>query len=168
MHIGGIPSGSVIETSSLSGNELVERTTSEKAAALRNSAHITELQKQDSFIRKHAESRSLATGAPAIYQTILGPDGNRYVVSGSVDLHVSATSGDPRKTLRDAGYVRRVVENGPILSPEDRAVAVEARRLEWEAQRELAKAETVRQGLYAADGRLYNGASGSGGFILTG
>lgn len=168
MHIGGIPSGSVVDPSVQPAYERDERPAQEAGLEFRDSARIAELQRQDSFIRKYAGSRSLATGAPATYQTILGPDGNRYVVSGSVDLQVTPTPGDPGATLREAGTIRRIVEVGPILSPADRTAAVEARRLEWEARRELANAETARRGLYTPAGRLIDTAFGGGSLILTG
>jgi len=136
-------------------------------AELRDSARLTELQRQDAYIRRYAGARVLATGSPATYQTVLGPDGKRYVVSGSVDLQVSRTSGDPRAVQREAAYVRRIVETGPLLSSADRTIAMEARLLEREAQRELADAESASRGLYTAAGRLAEPPSDNPDVMLT-
>ncbi len=133
----------------------------------RDATRLADLQRQDAYIRRYAGARALATGSSATYQTVIGPDGKRYVVSGSVDLEVSRTSGDPRAVRREAAYVRRIVEAGPLLSPADRAVALEARLIEREAERELADAEHANRGLYTAAGRLVGPSSGSTGFMLT-
>lgn len=134
---------------------------------IRDAARLANLQRQDAYIRRYAGARALATGSSATYQTVLGPDGKRYVVSGAVDLEVSRTSGDPRAVQREAAYVRRIVETGPLLSSSDRAVALEARLIEREAERELADAEPPNRGLYTAAGRLAEPPSGNTGFMLT-
>lgn len=132
-----------------------------------DTSRLAELQRQDAYIRRYAGARALATGSSATYQTVLGPDGKRYVVSGSVDLEVSRTSGDPRAVQREAAYVRRIVETGPLLSPSDRAVSLEARLIEREAERELADAESANRGLYTAAGHLVEPPFGNTGFMLT-
>ncbi|MBP7635024.1 hypothetical protein KBA41_12715 [Candidatus Ozemobacteraceae bacterium] len=137
------------------------------ATEIRDAAHLADLQRQDAYIRRYAGARALATGSSATYQTVLGPDGKRYVVSGSVDLEVSRTSGDPRAVQREAAYVRRIVEAGPLLSPADRAIALEARLIEREAERELTDAEPSYRGLYTAAGRLVEPSSGNTAFMLT-
>lgn len=137
------------------------------AMEIRDAARLADLQRQDTYIRRYAGARALATGSSATYQTVLGPDGKRYVVSGSVDLQVSGTSGDPRAVQREAAYVRRIVETGPLLSSADRAIAIEARLIEREAERELADAETANRGLYTAAGCLVEPQSDISGVILT-
>ena len=134
---------------------------------IRDAARLADLQRQDTYIRRYAGARALATGSSATYQTVLGPDGKRYVVSGSVDLQVSGTSGDPRAVQREAAYVRRIVETGPLLSPTDRAVALEARLIEREAERELADAAPPSRGMYTADGRLAEPPADNPGVMLT-
>ncbi|HNW34532.1 MAG TPA: putative metalloprotease CJM1_0395 family protein [Candidatus Ozemobacteraceae bacterium] len=167
MEIGGTPSGSVLETFIQPVAEKAERPRPESATELRDSARIAELQRQDTFIRRYAESRALAVGTPATYQLVLGPDGKRYAVSGSVDLRAYQTPGDPQATVREARYIQRIAQSGPSLSPADRSAAVEARRLEWEAQRELLNAETSRRGIYTSRGRLMDAAAATDGIMLT-
>ncbi|HEY9070767.1 MAG TPA: putative metalloprotease CJM1_0395 family protein [Candidatus Ozemobacteraceae bacterium] len=134
---------------------------------LREDIRLAELQRQDAFIRRYAEARALAAGSSATYRYVQGPDGKRYVESGSVSLNAYEIPGDPSATIREARNIRRIAERGPSLSPADRSAAVEARRLEWEAQRDLLAADSVRRGLYTPQGRRLETASPSGGFLLT-
>jgi len=167
MEIGGTPSGSILETIVQPASERDEQPKSGSVAELKDSARVAELQRQDTYIRRYAESRALAVGNPATYQLVMGPDGKRYAVSGTVDLQAYQTPGDPQSTVREARYIRRIAESGPSLSPADRTAAVEARRIEWEAQRELLNAETARRGLYTPRGRLMDTPAANGSIMLT-
>ncbi|HOY65820.1 MAG TPA: putative metalloprotease CJM1_0395 family protein [Candidatus Ozemobacteraceae bacterium] len=140
---------------------------SASAAELRDDIRLAELQRQDAFVRRYAESRALAAGSSATYRYVQGPDGKRYVESGSVSLNAYEIPGDPAATLREARNIRRIAEHGPSLSPADRSASVEARRIEWEARRDLLLADAARRGLYSPQGRRLETASPTGGFLLT-
>jgi hypothetical protein len=92
---------------------------------------------------------ALGAGA-ATYTYLLGPDGTRYAVGGSVAVDLREVPGDPQATVEKAKAAIRAAYAVGQPSAADLRVAAEAYALEAKAQREL---EEGRAGSLAEGGR---------------
>lgn len=146
---GGPPEKSVqdSQSSGQSGSGADQELTEEEAKA------VYELEQRDAEVRRHeaahkAAAGQFATGGPTFsYQT--GPDGKQYAVGGEVKIDTSKISGNPEATIRKAQTIARAALAPAEPSSQDRKVAAEARKMEREAQQELAR---QRQEKYAQAG----------------
>lgn len=113
---------------------------------------VEELKRRDAEVKAHEQAHLAAAGNLAQgsvnfdYET--GPDGNRYAVGGDVSIDTSEVAGDPRATLLKAQRIRRAASAPVDPSPQDRAVAAEAARMEANARLELSEQSRAKQQQY--------------------
>lgn len=104
---------------------------------------LAELKRTDREVRRHEQAHKAAAGPYAqggpVYRYMTGPDGRQYAVGGEVRLDTSEVKGNPEATIRKAQTIRRAALAPRDPSSKDRRVAAEARQMETEARRELAK-----------------------------
>lgn len=111
---------------------------------------VAELQARDREVRAHEAAHVAAGGglaSAANFTYTIGPDGRRYAVAGDVQIDTS-TTGSPQEDIARAAAIRRAALAPAQPSGQDRAVAMEAARMEIEARAALAaereaKAEEV-------------------------
>ena len=113
---------------------------------------IQELKKIDREVRRHEQAHRAAAGGLAVsgpqFQFVTGPDGKRYAVAGEVKIDTSSIPNDPEATIRKARQIRKAALAPQNPSSQDRRVAAEASRLEFEARMELAKKKQKGTTLY--------------------
>jgi hypothetical protein len=102
---------------------------------------VRELKEQDAKVRRHEQAHVMAGGryikSRAQFQFELGPDGKLYAVSGEVQIDTSKVPDDPEATIQKAQTVRRAALAPSDPSSQDRSVASEANRMEFEARMEI-------------------------------
>jgi len=102
---------------------------------------VEELKARDQQVRAH-EAAHLAAGAGiakggAQFTTQRGPDGNMYAIGGEVPIDAGAVPGDPRATLAKAQQISAAALAPADPSPQDRAVAAQARQMAAQASAEM-------------------------------
>jgi hypothetical protein len=101
----------------------------------------------DAEVRAHEATHLAALGAVAgggaSFDYLIGPDGTRYAVGGSVHVSLSPVPGDPEATIRRAKAIIQAAYAVGMPSAADMQTAAEAYQMEMEAQRELAKKQEV-------------------------
>ena len=102
---------------------------------------VAELKARDQQVRAH-EAAHLAAGAGiakggAQFTTQRGPDGNMYAIGGEVPIDAGAVPGDPRATLAKAQQISAAALAPADPSPQDRAVAAQARQMAAQASAEM-------------------------------
>jgi hypothetical protein len=112
------------------------------AANARRSAEA-ELRGADTQVKAH-EATHLAVAGPyarggAEYSYVLGPNGERYAVGGSVRVDLEPVPGDPEATLRKAQAIMRAAVSPGAPSAADMRIAAEAYRMAAQAQREISE-----------------------------
>ncbi len=99
------------------------------------------LEQVDAEVRAHEATHLAALGAAAgggaSYSYVIGPDGERYAVGGSVPAAAHSIPGDPEAAIRKAKALIQAAFAVALPSSADMRVAAEAYRMEIEAQREL-------------------------------
>jgi hypothetical protein len=99
----------------------------------------------DGAVRAHEAAHVAALGTAgaegASFSYMIGPDGTRYAVGGSVRVMASPVPGDPEATIRRAKALIAAAYAVISPSPADMRVAEEAYRMEMEAKNELARQE---------------------------
>jgi hypothetical protein len=99
------------------------------------------LENVDAEVRAHEAAHLAALGAVAgggaSFSFVIGPDGERYAVGGSVPAAVSPVPGDPEATIRRAKALIQAAYAVAMPSSADMRVAAEAYRMEVQAQKEL-------------------------------
>ena len=101
---------------------------------------VEELKKTDQKVRAHEQAhKSVAGGyAGAIqYETVTGPDGRQYAVSGEVQIDTSPIPDNPQATIQKMDIVIRAALAPADPSPQDFAVARTAQQVRAQAQKEL-------------------------------
>ena len=101
---------------------------------------VEDLKAQDREVRAHEQAHKTVGGpyAGAVsYETTTGPDGRDYAVSGEVQIDVSPITDNPEATVRKMEIVERAALAPAEPSPQDRAVAAQARTTKIQAQAEL-------------------------------
>jgi hypothetical protein len=88
----------------------------------------------------------LAGGGPS-FDYLIGPNGERYAVGGSVRVNLNPVPGDPEATIRRAKVIIQAAYAVGMPSAADVRVAAEAYEMEMEAKRELAKKAEGSAGL---------------------
>jgi hypothetical protein len=97
----------------------------------------------DGAVRAHEAAHVAALGTAgaggASFSYLVGPDGTRYAVGGSVRVTASPVPGDPEATIRRAKAL--ILASYAVISPSsaDMRVAAEAYQMEMQAKRELAR-----------------------------
>ena len=100
---------------------------------------VRDLKARDREVRAHEQAHKTAGGPYAsapTYETVRGPDGRQYAVSGEVKID-SSPENDPEDTIRKMEVVIRAALAPAQPSPQDRQVAQQARQTLIEARAEL-------------------------------
>jgi hypothetical protein len=90
---------------------------------------VRKLQQRDREVRAHEQAHKAAGGPLAghpTYETVRGPDGRSYAVSGEVKIDTSAVPNNPEATIRKMEQVKRAALAPSNPSAADRQVAAEA------------------------------------------
>lgn len=80
-----------------------------------------------------------AAGSGISYNYVIGPEGGRYAVGGSIKVDLQPVPGNPEETLRKARQIRRAALAVGDPSGADMRVAAKAYRMEQQARQELAE-----------------------------
>jgi len=103
---------------------------------------VEELKQTDREIRAHEQAHKTVGGpyAGAVsYDTVQGPDGRQYAVSGEVQIDASPVPNNPEATIRKMDVVVRAALAPAEPSSQDMAVARAAQQTRMQAQQELAR-----------------------------
>ncbi|OUR79502.1 hypothetical protein A9Q83_03615 [Alphaproteobacteria bacterium 46_93_T64] len=103
-------------------------------------AQVDSLQERDAEVRTHEQAHAITGGAYAgspSYEYETGPDGRQYAVGGEVSIDTAPIPGDPAATIAKMETVIRAALAPAEPSGPDRAVAVAASKMKFEAQVEL-------------------------------
>jgi hypothetical protein len=115
----------------------------EAAARLAGNNIKRKLEQVDAEVRAHEAAHLAALGSAAgggaSYSYVIGPDGERYAIGGSVPAAARPVPGDPEATIRKAKALIQAAYAVALPSSADIRVAVDAYRMEIEAQKELAR-----------------------------
>lgn len=115
----------------------------EATARLAGNSIKRKLEQVDAEVRAHEAAHLAALGAAAgggaSYSYVIGPDGERYAVGGSVPAATRSVPGDPEATIRKAKILIQAAYAVALPSSADIRVAAAAYRMEMEAQKELAR-----------------------------
>jgi hypothetical protein len=113
----------------------------EAARAQASRRAVGELRAEDRQVRGHEQTHLAIAGPYArsapLYTHMVGPDGHRYAVAGSVKVDIQPVPGDPGATLRKARAVMRAALGPGSPSAADLRIAAEAYRLAAWAKREI-------------------------------
>lgn len=102
---------------------------------------VKELEARDSEVKAHEAAHQAAGGGmtgAASYTYQQGPDGKMYAIGGEVSISMSSGS-TPQETIKNARQVIAAAMAASDPSPQDFAVASEARAMETQALQEQAK-----------------------------
>jgi hypothetical protein len=118
-----------------------EEATAEHRRRVAEGNYERRLRGVDAQVRAH-EAAHLAAAGPyattgASYSYMIGPDGQRYAVGGSVGVDLSPIPGNPEATVRKMRAIRRAANAPGQPSSADMRVAAKAYRLEQEAQEKI-------------------------------
>ncbi len=101
---------------------------------------VQNLKRIDQAVKAH-ESAHRAAGGGLVrggdYVYTVGPDGNRYAVSGEVKIDMSYDLDNPEEVIRKMQQIRRAALAPADPSAQDRAVAASASSIEARARAEL-------------------------------
>ncbi len=100
---------------------------------------VEELKRRDEAVRQHEQAHIAAGGSlvrgGANFNYQVGPDGKHYAIGGEVQIDVSPED-TPEATIRKMQQVQRAALAPADPSPQDRAVAAMASRIEAQAAAE--------------------------------
>lgn len=106
---------------------------------------IRELQQRDRTVRQHEMAHLAASGGLAIsgatYSFQRGPDGVAYAIGGEVRIDVSPGR-TPQETIARAATIIAAALAPADPSPQDRAVAAQARQMAQQARQEAAQQQS--------------------------
>ena len=112
-------------------------------AGLNISPRTSRLESVDLAVRAHEAAHLAALGAAAAggasFSYLIGPDGQRYAVGGSVRVVATPVPGDPEATIRRAKALINAAFAVGVPSPADMRVAAEAYEMEIQAKQEMAR-----------------------------
>lgn len=100
---------------------------------------VEELRERDEEVRAHENAHKTAGGGVVgaiSYETVTGPDGKEYAVSGEAQIDTSPVPGNPEATVRKMDQVIRAALAPAEPSSQDFAVARAAQAARLAAQRE--------------------------------
>lgn len=124
---------------------------------------VQRLKQIDQKVRAHEQAHlsaagGLATGGASL-QTVRGPDGRQYAVSGEVQISVSAAA-TPEQTIAKAQRIRAAALAPADPSSQDRAVAAGASQLEAQARAALSQQKRDETSVAMATGLEQQRVSG--------
>ena len=100
-----------------------------------------ELEGVDQAVKAHEQAHLSVLGGyaagPIQFEYLIGADGSRYAVGGSVKVDLSPVPGNPEETIRKAQAIQRSAFAPGNSSGADLRVAAEAYRMEAEARAEI-------------------------------
>ncbi|MFQ5714074.1 MAG: putative metalloprotease CJM1_0395 family protein [Candidatus Scalinduaceae bacterium] len=118
-----------------------EKTVVDQKLPQEEQKEVEKLKKIDRKVKSHELAHKAAAGGlargGASFKYATGPDGKRYAVGGHVNIDTSPIPNDPEATIHKAQVVRSAALAPADPSPEDRAVAASAVKMEREARMEL-------------------------------
>jgi len=124
---------------------------------VRTRVAIQQLQARDREVRQHEQSHMAAAGgllkSGPNYSYIVGPDGKRYAIGGSVEIDTSETSDDPEANLEKGQRIQAAALAPAEPSGADLAVAKLGARIEQRARAEIARREAAADA-YSAQASL--------------
>ena len=106
---------------------------------------VEQLKRRDREVRAHEQAHKNAGGPFAgnpRYETVKGPDGRSYAVSGEVSIDTSEVPNNPEATIRKMEIVKRAALAPSQPSAQDRQVAAEADRKIQKARQEKREIES--------------------------
>ena len=108
---------------------------------------IQQLQARDREVRQHEQAHMAAAGgllkSGPSYSYILGPDGKRYAIGGSVQIDTSESSDDPEANLEKAKRIQAAALAPAEPSGADLSAAQQGARMEQRARAEIARRESA-------------------------
>lgn len=129
-----------------------DKTADNKQLTTDQQHQVQELKSRDQEVRNHEQAHLSAAGNIAVsgvqFEYTTGPDGQRYVSGGEVNIDTSEVPGDPQATLFKAETIRRAALAPANPSGQDQSVAATASAMANKALTELLmlKQETHRNG----------------------
>jgi len=115
--------------------------TASQQKKLEQQSQIQKLRNTDREVRSHEQAHLAAAGGiskgGASFEFILGPDGQRYAVSGEVQIDTSSVAGDSEATLQKAQQIQQAALAPSEPSAQDRSVAMAAAAMAAEARAEI-------------------------------
>ena len=105
---------------------------------------VEKLKARDREVRAHEQAHKLVGGSLAgqpTYETVRGPDGKQYAVSGEVKIDTSTVPNNPDATIRKMEIVKRAALAPAQPSAQDRRVAAEAEAKAQQARQEKREQE---------------------------
>ena len=114
---------------------------------VRTRVAIQQLQARDREVRQHEQAHMAAAGgvlkSGPSYSYIVGPDGKRYAIGGSVEIDTSENRDDPEANLEKALRIQAAALAPAEPSGADLAVAKLGARIEQRARAEIARREAA-------------------------
>ena len=145
----------IIDTNDADTSALARHAASPFDTSEEEQREVAELKARDREVRSHekAHARTGApyTGAPT-YETVRGPNGQQFAVSGKTPIDVSPIPGDPAATTRKMEVVKQAALAPAEPSAQDRAIAARA-----EGQRLKALQDVARQASEETEGASASG-----------
>lgn len=141
---GSMRPGETISGKSSSAETVGSGTNSNGTAELTSAKRreVQELKRIDAKVRAHEQAHLAAAGQYAqggiSYETVKGPDGERYAVAGEVSLDTSKAD-SPRRTIQKMRQVKSAALAPANPSPQDRSIASQAARKLNQARQEQAQ-----------------------------
>lgn len=118
-----------------------QKTSSPSAKTNEDQQVIDKLRQTDRAVRAHEQAHIAAGGGlvrgSASFSYKTGPDGKQYAVGGEVSIDASPGR-TPVESIEKARTIRAAALAPADPSPQDRAVAAQAARIEAEAQQQIA------------------------------
>ncbi len=108
-------------------------------------AKVRAMQRRDEEVRRHEMAHKRAGGqyaGPITYEYRRGPDGEMYVTGGRVTIHITP-SASPEATARKMDAIRKAALAPANPSGSDRMVAAIARRMKYEAEKQIQAEEAA-------------------------
>lgn len=108
---------------------------------------IQQLQARDREVRQHEQAHMAAAG-PLLkggpwYSYVIGPDGKRYAIGGSVEIDTSESGDDPEANAEKGRRIQSAALAPGNPSAADLAVAAKGARMEQRARAEIARRESA-------------------------
>lgn len=110
---------------------------------------VDKLKERDAEVRRHeqahvAAASGLSASSPS-YTFQQGPDGNKYAIGGEVNIDVSPGR-SPQETIDKARRIEAAAMAPADPSPQDHAVAAQARQMAQQASVELRSQQQAQSG----------------------
>lgn len=116
----------------------------EKELTTQEKRKVEELKARDVEVKAHEQAHMAAAAGiitqGAHYKYEKGPDGEKYAVSGEVNINLSKEK-DPEKTIKKAEQIKKAALAPSEPSSQDQKVAQKADQMINEARAELSKKE---------------------------